>query len=116
MCRSRARGRFPPLCRQEHIVDVIGGAVLLTIAPIEGRHRFLALLLVPQGVVGAGEAQPLKGGDRVGLIDAPTRSMPVDIVVEIPRHDAWPVDEKLSVFGERPAQGPELVLPANAIA
>src|SRR2546422_7812397 len=103
-----------PLRRQKHVIDVIRGTVLLAIAPIEGRHRLLALRLAPQDVVGAGEAQPLQGGDRAGVIDAPAGLVPVDIVIEIPGDDARSFGKEVSVFGERPAQRAELVLPAHA--
>jgi hypothetical protein len=39
-----------------------------------------------------------------------------DIVVEIPRDDARSFGKELSVFGERPAQGPELVFAAHTAA
>ena len=80
---ERAYGQFAdtpePLCRQKHVIDVIRGTVLLAISPIKGWHRFLALLLAAQDVVGAGEAQPLQGGDRVGVIDAPAGLVPATI-------------------------------------
>jgi hypothetical protein len=50
------------------------------------------------------------------MIDAPSGSVPVDTVVEVAGHDARPLDEEVSVFGESPSQRAELVFPEDAAA
>src|SRR5262249_14168584 len=98
------------------VIDVIGGAVLPTVPPVDRRHRFLALRLASQCMVGAGKAQLLQGGDGLGMVDAPAGPMPVDAIVEIPCHDAWPLREEAGVLGGRTAPGTGLVLAGHAAA
>src|SRR5262244_1452008 len=50
------------------------------------------------------------------MIDAPSRSVPVDVVIEVPGHDAWLLGEEASVFGERAPQRTELMFSVDAAA
>src|SRR5262245_12452402 len=105
-----------PVCGHKDIVDVIGGTVLPSVPPVERWDRFLALHLASQCVIGTGQTQRFQAGDGVGMIDAPSGPMPVNAIVEIPCHDAWPVGEEVPVLGEGAPQRTQLVLSGYAAA
>src|SRR5215467_11600401 len=101
---------------QKDVIDMVGGARLFTVPPVDRRHRLLALRLASQCVVGTDKAQFFQGGDGIDMIDAPARPMPVNAIVEISCDDAWPLGEEAPILGERTSQRTELVLAGHAAA
>src|SRR4029077_6873275 len=105
-----------PRIGQKDVVDVIGGAVLPTVSPIERRPALPALLLAVKFVVGAEQTKACQRRHRKIVIVAPAGFVPNDIVVEVPGRDARPCRNELLVFRERPAQGASLSLARDARA
>lgn len=103
--------------RQENIVDVIGRTILGAVAPVEGRHALLAVLLAAQRVPGADQAEALVEQPHLGrVVDAPARLVPDRVAVEIARDQRGAVAEESLVAHHRPPQWPELVLAMDAAA
>src|SRR5258706_6038984 len=100
-----------PRPRQEHVIDVIGRAVLPAVAPIERRHCLLALLLARTAVIGADEPVALEDRDRDPVVDPVTGFMPDDVVVEIAGDDRGAVGEKALVLFQPAPQRSRLSLP-----
>src|SRR5262245_49695370 len=105
-----------PGARQEDVVDVIGRAVLETVAPVERRLRLRALGLAARMVIGADQPVGLEQRHRVRMIDQVAGFVPEDVVVEVASHDRRPLPEKGAIVaGEGEPQRPRLALATDAV-
>src|SRR5262245_35320116 len=84
-----------PALRQEDIVNVIGRPVLAPVAPVVGRYGLLTRELAAMSVIGADEAACRQARDGAGVVHAPARLVPDDVVVEVARDDRRAAFEKV---------------------
>src|SRR5262245_26186021 len=79
-----------PRPRHEDVIDMIGGPVLVPVAPVMGRLALGARRLTAELVIGADQPAGSEPRHRMGMVHPPPRPVPDDVVVEIPGDHAGP--------------------------
>src|SRR5579883_3674288 len=103
--------------RQEDIVDVVGRSVLGTVPPVERRHALLAVLLAPQRMPGADQAEALVEQPDLGrMVDAPARLVPDRVAVEVTGDHCGTLAKKALVARQSVPQRAELMLAMDSAA
>src|SRR5215471_13042266 len=80
-----------PAIGQKHVVDVICGAILRTVPPVQCRNGLPTVKFAANGVIGADETETLQRFHRRHVIDAPSRFVPNGVAIEVACNDSWVV-------------------------
>jgi len=98
---AKAFHSVDPAIGQKHVVDVICGAVLRTVHPVQCRNGLPTVKFVANGVTGTDKTETLQRVHRGHAIDAPSRFVPNGVAVEVARNDGWMVGQKWLVPAQR---------------